>query len=405
MMLRSLKIIFIFYTILLAPGCKLSDRDLLAPPSEVRSQIQVEIAKWYDNHTGAVSVTYDHGAPHTPHNINIENLVLQHGLTMDFELVTSEVMKDSVLISHIKNFMLPRGFGFFGHGHEHVNHDALSYDQSLASFSKCYESMTAMGLKPAAYAYPGGWGYHLSTRSALKDAGFLCGRRFEQLDISDPYITPDSIDAPRDWYALPSLVMQSIKYDGCVICINNTEELLVYLRETLNKTAWIILTYHDIGLENEYGFYEAEDFEKDLKAIKSLDLWCDNISDIVLYIRERNNASVSVELITDASGYSSEIRIRLSDGLQNDFYNQPLTLLFDIPENWINRDLVLEGSNSLVSLRSDTEQIKISVLPDEGVYVLKAGGRRSEVGSKKSESQDRHKFRKLAQMAGPCLRH
>lgn len=370
MVLSSIKITTAVFITLLLAGCKLSDRDLLAPPSEIKSQIPAEIAKWYDNHTGAISITYDYGAPHTAQSMNIENLVLQHGLIMDFELVTSEVMKDSVLISHIKNFMLPHGFGFFGHGHEHINHDALSYEQSLDSFSKCYESMINLGLKPVAYAYPGGWGYHLSTRSALKDAGFLCGRKFEQLDISDPYITPDSVSVPKDWYALPSLVMQSIKYDGCVICINNTEELLIYLRETLKKTAWIILTYHDIGLENEYGFYEAEDFEKDLKAIKSLDLWCDNISDIVLYIRERNNASASVELVTDAAGVNSEIRIRVSDGLQNDFYNQPLTLLFDIPQNWVKRDLVLTGSNSSVRLKSDTRKIKISVLPDESIYRL-----------------------------------
>lgn len=41
--------------------------------------------------------------------------------------------------------------------------------------------MVDLGLKPISYAYPGGFGYHLSTKSALKRAGFLSARKFEKI--------------------------------------------------------------------------------------------------------------------------------------------------------------------------------------------------------------------------------
>ena len=257
-MLRfTIIIIFIF-----TQGCDLSDRDLLAPIAGREEIIDVEITKWFNDHAAAVSLNYDHGYPtNTSFAREAIEILLKHNMIMDYDIVTHSILTIDSMKSFLVDELIPKGIGFFGHGHKHDNHDDMSYDEAKKSFRKCFDIMTEFGLKPISYAYPGGFGYHLATRRALKDAGFLNGRKFEQLDISNPYIIPDDKIEPDDWYALPTLIMQSEDYDGCIVCINDADELSRYLDKAVDKTAWLILTYHHIGDMNQYGFYYMPEFE------------------------------------------------------------------------------------------------------------------------------------------------
>jgi hypothetical protein len=232
--------------------------------------------------------------------------------------------------------------------------------------------MDSLGLKPVAYAYPGGFGYLFRTRQALKESGFLCGRRFEQLDAADPYIMPDSIYEPKDWFGLPCLVMQSFNYNGNEASINNTKELIPYLENTIEKRAWLIITYHALGVIEAYGFYEIPDFQRDLAAIKSFNFWCASINDVTLYCYERNKAKASAILKKNDDGIIVEIKLKLSDGFPNDYYNQPLTLKFEIPDSWINRKLLLiKNENQVGTYTFTSKEAKISIPPDESEYILK----------------------------------
>ena len=58
------------------------------------------------------------------------------------------------------------------------------------------------------------------------------------------------------------------------------------------------------------------------------------MNDITLYVRERENAVTTVELVEGGGGTES-IEITLSDGLDNVRFNQSLTILFDQPTDWV----------------------------------------------------------------------
>jgi hypothetical protein len=363
---------YLLFTIILLiliriAGCKLSDRDLLAPPEETYTSIPVSITKWYDDHKAALSLTEDHGWRYFDINKKVIQVLMNYKITMDFDLVTNDLLNDSNLVNYVNNYLLPNGFGFFGHGHTHVNHDLLTYDESFASFRKCYECMNDLGIKPVAYAYTGGWGFLLKTRTALKDAGFLCGRRFDELDnVLDPYIMPDTALQPKNWFALPSLTMQSIDYQGNVTCVNNTDELITYLDEAVEKNAWLISTYHFIGNLAEWGYYELSEFENDLRAIKNRDIWCAHLADVILYVYERKSTKVDVLLVKNSNGDPIKIKINLSDGLPNDYYSQPLTIKFEIPTVWINKNLILKSGDNVEHLNGiNTKEVKISFIPND----------------------------------------
>jgi hypothetical protein len=364
------KFLFIFSLLIPLLGCEFKN-PLETNENERDSTVASFINKWYNGHTAAISITNDDGNPVQNTQKEVQNFLIANGLRLDYEIVTEWYFQNSILHNYMVNNLVPNDFGYFGHGHRHINHDELSYEESYTDFKQCYEKIIELGLKPVAYAYPGGWGYHLRTRTALADAGFLCGRKFEQLDHKNPFIVTDTLSEPKDWFALPTLVMQSYRYDACYICINNTSELIPYLNECLEKTAWLILTYHSIGFDEGYGFYEMEDFKTDMLAIKARDFWIASMNQTVLYLKEKKDAELTVKWRKNKFDDVEKIIINLEDGLPDDYYDQPLTISFEIPGNWINRELNLsENENMVTEISFNSLKAKLSVIPTESVYEL-----------------------------------
>lgn len=367
-MLRlTIIIIFIFIQ-----GCDLSDRDLLAPIAGREETIDVEITKWFNDHAAAVSLNYDHGYPtSTSFAYDAIEILKKYNVKMDYDIVSHGILKSEIMKNFLFNTIINEKLGYFGHGHKHDNHDDMSYEKAKESFQLCYNTMKELGLKPISYAYPGGWGYRLSTRRALKDAGFLNGRKFEQLDISDPFIMSNDKVEPNDWYALPTLIMQSEDYDGCIICINNAKELSYFLDKSIEKKAWLILTYHYIGDVNNYGFYYLSEFEKDLIAIKSRDIWNDTMDNITLYAYERKSAKVDAVNIFDEEDNIVKIRIKINDGLPDEKFNQPLTVKLNLPSSWESNDLKLTDSLNINNIYENvTSPLLLPILPNNINYYL-----------------------------------
>lgn len=323
------------------------------------------IAKWYDNHTGAISLTYDDGAPYSELNRTANKFVLENGLSLDYEIVTYDYLRNPDIKKYLLHRVIPSGLGYFGHGHQHQNHDQLSYEEALKSFKRCYEALKELGLKPVAYAYPNGAGHKPETQKALADSGFLAGRLHYSEKMTAPYLLADKEKEPANWFALPTLVMQDFSFSKCKRCVGNDEQLIPYLDETLKKTAWIILTYHAIGDENGYGFFKYSEFQKNVASIKARDFWCASMNTITLYIRERLNATVRMTPLFQGKK-CREISIIVSDSLPNDIYSQPLTIVFTIPPDWIGKTIsLIENGKEPRSFLFQSREAKVSIAPDE----------------------------------------
>ncbi len=351
------------------------------------------IAKWFDNHAAAISITADDWPDA---NRPVDDFVLDMGLVLDYEMVTqayADQAPDWVehdltdLIPHIvpgvslDKFedrrieydlaLAARGSGFFGHGHWHVDHDALSYAQAYDSFRLNFEVMRELGLKPVAYAYPRSAGHEEETRRALADAGFLSGRLAGPGGQS-PYIVPDSDTTPDDWFFLPALTMESHDFQQCDGCINDTEELTPILDAAIEKTAWIIPVYHAIGMSTGWGPYRWEDFQEDMRAIAARDFWVAPMNDIVLYLREREKAVVEMNAM-EQDGATKQIKITLSDGLDNERFDQPLTLIFSPPADWAGLPVrITQNERTVDWIFLDADTAQVSLRPNEEPYVLEA---------------------------------
>lgn len=327
---------------------------------------RASIAKWFENHAAAISITYDDGGPYSDTNKETNKFVVENGMTMDYELVTYDHIRTPNINKYFLKKVIPIGLGYFGHGHRHINHDELSYTDALKSFKRCFQAMSEMGLKPVAYAYPEGKGLKPETQKALSESGFLSGRLHFSPKMTAPYILSNSEKEPENWFGLPTLVMQDFAYSQCKDCTNNNEELIPYLEETLKRNAWIILTYHAIGDEKGYGFFKRDEFKKNIFSIKERNFWNASMNAVTLYIRERLHANVHLSPSYDFHKKIEALEITVSDSLPNDVYDQPLTVLFTLPKEWVHKTIALEENGQTIkTFVSDSPQAMIHIKPDE----------------------------------------
>ena len=349
----------------LAAGCQ----------SQTTLPLNASIAKWFDNHAAAISITNDDW-PIPGREPDIDSYVLEQGLVMGYEVVTGNSFHGERIfsgpederIAYLMSELVPRGFSYFGHGHDHIDHDELSYEEALESFQANYDTMIDWGMKPVAYAYPRSAGHEAETQRALEASGFLSGR-LQTLDPEKFYNIPGSQPAPDNWFGLQALEMQSIEFEGCDGCINDNDELTPVLDKALARTAWVILTYHSIG-QTHWGWYDWGEFRKDVQSIAARDFWTASMNDITLYVRERENAVITVEVIEGSAGTES-IEITLSDGLDNVRFNHPLTILFDQPTDWVGRPFTVSQDGELLAeLVFDTAAAMLSLKPNERPYTL-----------------------------------
>src|SRR5690606_17700776 len=139
-------------------GCFGPDSD--NPPLRV-----VEITKWYEGRTFALSVNLDGGAL----DFRTENdWLIAHDLALDYEIVSLAYDEQPLARAYLFDTLVAsHGFGYFGHGHGHDDHDSKGYEGALASFSLNHARMKAYGVTPVSYAYPGGMGLKAATQKAV----------------------------------------------------------------------------------------------------------------------------------------------------------------------------------------------------------------------------------------------
>jgi len=109
-------------------------RESEAPASfELTAQDQTvftaKALKWFGGHAAAVSITYDSAYGTWPVHTTTLEMVLDLGLRMDHEIVTSfyDTRRWRGLLPRLTRELLPYDIHLFGHGHRHVEHDTLSY--------------------------------------------------------------------------------------------------------------------------------------------------------------------------------------------------------------------------------------------------------------------------------------
>ena len=94
------------------------------------------------------------------------------------------------------------------------------------------------------------------------------------------------------------------------------------------------------------------------------------MNDITLYAREREKAKIEVEVLGSEDD-PERIEMTVSDGLDNAVFDQPLTVVFDLPPDWSGEPFfVAQDGERLSEYAFDAAEARVSLKPNEQPYVL-----------------------------------
>ena len=346
--------------------------NLPTSPDLQQASIHIEPTKWYGNKKAAMSITFDASWGLVDDSFCAQlqktiDAVLSRGLRMDMECVTSFYCDPGcdVWLSQMANTLYPSGIHFFGHGHYHYDFDTLSYNRSKELMSQCFSLMQQWNLKPRAYAYPYARCRQHSTEKACRDAGFICGRSMEWMEPK-LFICADSVAEPDDWYRLPSIPMAN-DFDNY---FQNHEEVLPIMQYAEAHGAWIIFTYHNIGLPENWGYYNWNEFIKDINYLQTRDFWPGNMDDIAAYIKECNAFFYTINDST-LGQFEKTYVMTFADNLDNHVYFQPLTISFDVM-SMVACDSVIVNQASVMQTYEpqSANHFLIDIIPNEQSCIL-----------------------------------
>ncbi|MBP2675374.1 MAG: cell surface receptor domain protein, partial [Deltaproteobacteria bacterium] len=132
---------------------------------------------------------------------------------------------------------------------------------------------------------------------------------------------------------------------------------------------WVDVSTHTVngGADGCYGEWTTSNLTDFLDYLQTKDVYVGTFGALVKYARERVNATLSV-----VSSTATQIVLRLTDTLDNNLYDQPLTLRIETPSDWGSATVQQGGSSiqTATALESGTRVIYYDTVPDQGNITL-----------------------------------
>jgi|WetSurMetagenome_2_1015567.scaffolds.fasta_scaffold53574_2 peptidoglycan-N-acetylglucosamine deacetylase len=170
---------------------------------------------------------------------------------------------------------------------------------------------------------------------------------------------------------------------SCFICGNtgtyNTAAALISLaNNAVGTNGWTVYLTHDIDSLNghNHGGYSPTAQAALQGWVNFMDtnrtkFWVETFGNVVRYIKERDSASVrGISRTTDS------ITLSVTDGLNDTFFNYPITIRRPLPSGWTTVK-VTQGATTLTAQTKDSNAVKYVIfdaVPDKGNIIISRNG-------------------------------
>jgi len=158
-----------------------------------------------------------------------------------------------------------------------------------------------------------------------------------------------------------------------VICgnqgVNTTSAFITKFTSAASSGGWFVPLLHAVDGDNGYSPLSSTILRESLEYLDEhrSTYWVSSFSNVVRYIKERNDVSVTQTSSTDAS-----ITIQVTDTLDNAIFSFPITIRRPLPENWLGVNVMQNGQplDSNIVTVGETTYIMFDVIPDTGDVTL-----------------------------------
>jgi len=154
--------------------------------------------------------------------------------------------------------------------------------------------------------------------------------------------------------------------------INSTAQFISKFTTIESSHGWCVFMIHGIDGDGGYSPLSSTILEESLEYLdaKRDTLWVSTFSNVVRYIKERMDVSV-----TETSVLSDSITLSVTDILNDTIYNYPITIRRPLPAGWGSANVSQDGNSvptSIVVVNS-IAYVMFDVVPDGGEVVLSKG--------------------------------
>ena len=160
----------------------------------------------------------------------------------------------------------------------------------------------------------------------------------------------------------------------CFLCgtnhsIKTTEHFISKCEAGINSNGWTIFLIHGIDDDGGYSPVTSDVLRGSLDYLDANrnTYWEATYGNVAQYIKERNSASV-----TESSADDNTITVQVTDTLDNEIFNVPITVRRPLPDGWLSADVTQNGH--LVTKRvveiDQALYIMFDVVPDSGDVII-----------------------------------
>jgi peptidoglycan/xylan/chitin deacetylase (PgdA/CDA1 family) len=300
---------------------------------ENEEALEIEIAKWQGNTSGAVTLSFDDGYLAT--YISVIPILDEYGINGTFNLITGLVGGKYGVIELASWEMWVEAANtdheIASHTYSHSHVDEISGETLEEELRISKEDIKKnIGIPTISFVYPGG--AYSAPSKRIVERYFLSAR------TSDGGYNNA---APEDLHLLKSKT----------VATNAADEMNGWADETEENGLWLIENLHLVSSENpsNYPFYiSTTDFMDHIAYLNSKNMWIASQGEVAKYITEREGSNVTV---LDVS--SSRIFLDITTYLNPSVFNEPLTIIISLPREWDSAVVFSANGNMMKSSFSE----------------------------------------------------
>ncbi|MBN2589333.1 MAG: polysaccharide deacetylase family protein [Sedimentisphaerales bacterium] len=172
---------------------------------------------------------------------------------------------------------------------------------------------------------------------------------------------------PKDFMNISSIICGSM---GSLRNIDNFKEKF---EQTASSNGWCVLLFHGIDNDGGYSPIPSAELKATLEYLKENKdtYWVETFLNTVKYIRERDDVSVK-----ELYRRGNSITIQVTDTLDNEIYNYPVTIRRQLPTGWLSAKASQNNKaidTKIVEVNS-VKYIMLDAVPDGGDIVVSNAG-------------------------------
>jgi oligosaccharide reducing-end xylanase len=173
-------------------------------------------------------------------------------------------------------------------------------------------------------------------------------------------------NTPSNFYQISSIIC------GSAGAVKTAADFNAKFTSAAASKGWCVFLIHGIDSDGGYSPLSSTVLRESIQYLDThrSAFWVSTFSNVVRYIRERNDVSV-----TETSNEPNSITLQVTDTLDNTIYNYPVTIRRPLPADWPSATVSQNGQavNASVVVANSTLYVMFDVVPDGGDVVLSKG--------------------------------